>query len=196
MTETRRQGIDTPELPANKDDNAMHLVICLVLTLLVTAPIRAEVVKSTPEGFIVRQGADVNAESKRVFDAMTLEAGQWWHPDHSFSGDAGNMRIDEQCFCERWDTNLVRHMDTTIWLPGSKLVLQGGLGPLKELGLNGTMTWVLTAKPDGGTAVTWTYHVFGYSATDMAALANAVDGVLGQQLGRLVGHLQGSAHQR
>ena len=50
-----------------------------------------------------------------------------------------NMLIDSDCFCERWGANLVHHLDTVAWIENSKVVMEGGLGPLKELGLSGTM---------------------------------------------------------
>lgn len=151
---------------------------------------QAELMKSTDDGFILRHEATVEHDVATVFETMTTNVGQWWNPDHSFSGDAGNMLIDEKCFCERWSGNLVRHLATVIWMGNSKVVMEGGLGPLKELGLNGTMIWALIANDEGTTTLIWKYHVYGYSDTDMSALATAVDGVLAEQLGRLVGFLR------
>jgi hypothetical protein len=163
----------------------MRLIISLLVTSLVSAMAQAELVKSTAEGFIVRHTATIESDVATVFRTMTNNVGTWWNPDHSFSGDAGNMRIDEQCFCERWGENLVRHLNTVIWREDSKVVMEGGLGPLKELGLNGTMIWALAASDDGTTTVNWKYHVYGYGDTDLITLATAVDGVLGEQIGRL-----------
>lgn len=168
----------------------MRLLIGLFLTTIMAAAAHADVVKSTDEGFIIQHGATVAAGKARVFRAMTGKVGKWWSPDHSFSGDAGNMLIDENCFCERWEGNLVRHLNTVAWVSNSKVVLEGGLGPLKELGLNGSMVWTLTANDDGGTTINWKYHVYGYSETDLAALSAAVDGVLKEQLGRLTLYLE------
>lgn len=38
---------------------------------------------------------------------------------------------------------------------------------------------------EGGTLVTFTYHVFGHPETGLAGIAPAVDGVIGEQLQRL-----------
>ena len=46
------------------------------------------------------------------------------------------------------------------------------------------------ASANAGT-VTWKYHVFGFSETDMPGLATAVDGVLEEQINRLAGYLGG-----
>mgnify|MGYP001825710632 CR=1 FL=1 len=165
----------------------MRTMITFLLTGLMMASAQAELVKSGAEGFIVHRSVTIENDVAAVFETMTARVGQWWNPDHSFSGDAGNMLINEQCFCERWDGNLVRHLNTVIWREDSKIVMEGGLGPLKELGLNGTMIWALTANDDATTTLDWKYHVHGYSETDMGALATAVDGVLAEQLGRLAG---------
>jgi len=168
----------------------MRLIICLLLTTMMSNTTHAEVVKSTEDGFIIQHSATATASKALVFEAMTSKVGKWWNPAHSFSGDAGNLQIDESCFCERWDGNLVRHLNTVAWLINSKVVMEGGLGPLKELGLNGTMIWALTANDDGSTTISWKYHVYGYSETDMPALSGAVDGVLKEQIGRLVAYLK------
>ena len=167
----------------------MRLIITLLVTGFMASTAWAEILKSGDEGVIIQHKASVKGEKAEVFEAMTSGVGRWWSPDHTFSGDAGNMRIDEDCFCERWDGNLVRHLDTVIWMNGSQVIMEGGLGPLKSLGLSGTMIWSLTASDDGTTLVDWKYHVYGYSDTDLSALATAVDGVLAEQIGRL-GQLQ------
>jgi hypothetical protein len=168
----------------------MRLTISLLLTTMMSTAVHAEVMKSTDDAFIIGHSATVAGDMAMVFEAMTSRVGNWWNPDHSFSGDANNMQIDTSCFCERWDGNLVRHLNTVIWIENSKVVMEGGLGPLKELGLNGTMIWSLATSDDGGTTVNWKYHVYGYSETDMKALSAAVDGVLGEQIGCLVEYLE------
>lgn len=163
----------------------MRLIAGLLLLCLASTPALAEVVKSSDDGFIIRLGTTVANDRASVFETMTGEVGQWWNSDHSYSGDAGNLHIDKQCFCERWDGNVVRHMSTAMWMEGSRIILEGGLGPLMQNGLSGTMVWSLASGNDAGTSISWTYNVYGYSDTDMNALAEAVDGVLAEQLGRL-----------
>ncbi|MCP4045238.1 MAG: hypothetical protein GY732_04525 [Gammaproteobacteria bacterium] len=164
----------------------MRLMITILMTVMMSAAVQAEVLKSSAEGFIVQHIVNIESDTATVFETMTDKVGQWWSSDHSFSGSAGNMLIDDQCFCERWGGNLVRHLNTVIWLDNSKVVMEGGLGPLKELGLTGTMIWALTASDDVTTTVNWKYHVYGYSDTDLTTLATAVDGVLGEQMDRLL----------
>ncbi|MGA9574260.1 MAG: hypothetical protein WBS20_09970 [Lysobacterales bacterium] len=171
----------------------MFIRSLLTTALVLSGPAYAELAKSTDDGFIVRHSVNIARDRATVFKTMTGQVGEWWNPDHSFSGDAGNMLIDMECFCERWENNLVRHLDTMIWMENSKVIMEGGLGPLKELGLSGTMIWSLTPNDEGGTTVNWEYHVYGYSETVMANLATAVDGVLKQQIGRLADYMKPAA---
>jgi hypothetical protein len=173
----------------------MHLIIATLLTALLSITAHAEVLNSNDAGFISQHVMTTATDKSTAFEAMTNKVGLWWNPDHSFSGDAANMQIDAQCFCERWGSNLVHHLNTEIWIENSKVVMAGGLGPLKELGLSGMMVWSLTTNEHEQTAVNWNYHVFGYSETDMQALASAVDAVLAEQLGRLADYL-GTQNQK
>jgi len=169
----------------------MRIFFCLLLACMLPAAALAEVTKSSSSGFIIQHSVTVSNDTARVFREMTEKVGSWWNPDHSFSANADALLIDESCYCERWGKNLVRHLDTTIWIENEKVVMHGGLGPLKELGLSGTMAWSLTPGEDAGTTISWKYNVFGYSETDLASLAVAVDGVLKEQIDRLAGHLAG-----
>ena len=83
----------------------------------------------------------------------------------------------------------MRHLDTTVWIEDSKVVMEGGLGPLKDLGLSGAMIWSLTANENGSTTVTWKHHVYGFSETGLTDLATAVDGVLKEQIDRFADYL-------
>lgn len=168
----------------------MPLMLCVVLISLMTITANADVIKSADEGFIVQQSVTVGHDKARVFKTMTNEVGKWWNPDHSFSTNAENMIIDEECFCERWGNNLVRHLDTVIWMENSKVIMEGGLGPLKQLGLSGTMVWSLASNDDATTTINWKYHVFGFSEAGLLELAPVVDGVLKEQIDRLVNYLQ------
>jgi hypothetical protein len=116
---------------------------------------------------------------------MTGDLSSWWDASHSFSGAAANLRLDQDCLCETWGENLVRHLTTVSWVEGDKVILQGGLGPLKELGLSGTMIWSVTASSVQHTVVHWKYFVRGISDADLLALAPVVDGVLAGQIDRL-----------
>ena len=68
--------------------------------------------------------------------------------------------------------------------PGEMLRLRGSLGPLQSEALTGTLTVTLKAV-DGGTEIDWTYVVGGHARFSLQELAPVVDGVIGEQFGRL-----------
>lgn len=110
----------------------------------------------------------------------------WWHPDHTFSGNAQNMTLDIKgaCFCERWNNNIVRHMDIVAVEKNKRHVWRGGLGPLQSFAVSGALTWDFKSIGNNQTSVTYTYRVYG-AIPDAKTWSSAVDGVLSQQLTRL-----------
>lgn len=168
----------------------MRQIIIAILIGLFSIIANAELTQSTQAGFITEHSTVVSHDIKNVFSTMTHYVGSWWSSDHSFSGVAKNMQIDNNCFCERWDNNLVRHLDTVIWLENEQVVFEGGLGPLKSLGISGTMIWSLSVAEHNSTKIHWKYYVHGFSDTDMSALATAVDSVLAEQQKALTDHLK------
>ena len=168
----------------------MRLINSLIFTLITLSTAQAAIIKSSEAGFIIEHSANVDQSNTSVFSNMTDQIDQWWNPDHSYSGNSTNMTLDQQCFCERWDDNLVFHLNTLTWIKNSQVVLQGGLGPLKDFGLQGTMIWSLVAPDENSTKITWKYYVNGLTDTDLVALAPVVDAVLAEQLSRLLKHIE------
>ena len=68
--------------------------------------------------------------------------------------------------------------------PGSTLRMIGALGPLQSEAVTGVLTMTVTPAP-AGLRIVWEYVVGGYMRHSMTQLAPAVDGVMGEQLGRL-----------
>ena len=70
--------------------------------------------------------------------------------------------------------------------PGKLLRLSGGLGPLQDLAVTGSMTWKLT-EASGKTTIEVSYKVGGYvpGGAGVGALAAPVDTVLTAQVTRL-----------
>ncbi|MBU1187498.1 MAG: hypothetical protein KKC01_00550 [Gammaproteobacteria bacterium] len=86
-------------------------------TMLFAAQVAsAELLVSRSDGFIIAQQRTLPANTTAVFSRMTAGLSSWWDADHSFSGDAGNLRLDRDCLCEAWGDNLVRHLDVKSWL--------------------------------------------------------------------------------
>ena len=167
---------------------AVALAIAGALT---AGPAVAAVVDSTAAGFLVREEAVMGAAPDSVYRAIA-RIGSWWHPDHTWSGDARNLSLDPRaggCFCERLPGGGVQHMTVVYAAPGRQLRLVGGLGPLQGSGVAGSLTFAL-APVAAGTAVQWSYSVGGYFTGGLAGIAGAVDEVLALQLARLKGFVE------
>jgi len=163
-------------------------VTALILFTLAPGWAAAEVVDSAAGGFTVKTTLSIHAAPAEVYDHLIHDIGEWWSPDHTFSGNAANLRMEEEvmgCFCETLpNEGGVRHMEIVFFAPGRRLVLSGALGPLQSMAATGSMTIQLSAV-EGGTRLEVVYAVAGYSPAGMNALAATVDTVLGQQFTRL-----------
>ncbi|MFQ5609747.1 MAG: ATPase [Woeseiaceae bacterium] len=150
-------------------------------------PATAEVVSAGPGGFEVRHSVLVQSTRRDAWTAA-VNVGNWWHPDHTISGDAGRMSIDAKplgCFCESLgNDDGVVHLTVTSVSTNVMLRLTGGLGPLGVLGVNGNMSWEFNDEAEG-TRVTFTYAVGGYREGGLDAFALPVDGVISEALERL-----------
>ncbi len=159
---------------------AASLIACLIVTSA-----NAEVLDAAPGGFSIRHQTEISAGRIDVYNAAVNNVGDWWSDDHTLSGNAGNMHIEAKtqgCFCERLgEAGGVVHLTVTFVNPGVILRLTGGLGPLGLMGVSGNMTWEFEDGEDG-TIVTLSYAVGGYLAAGLDSIAEAVNGVLIEQM--------------
>ena len=150
---------------------------------------RAEVVDSAASGFTVRGTVTIGAAPEEVYRKLVRNVGNWWASDHTFSGDARNLSIEERpggCFCEKLPNGGgVRHMEVVNLAPGKMVVLSGGLGPLQSVAATGSMQFQFAAAEGGTTKLVFTYTVVGYQPAGMSSWAAPVDSVLRQQMVRL-----------
>jgi hypothetical protein len=170
-----------------------HLLALAAAFLLSAAePSRAEVTGIGSGGFSVTHAVVTAAAPGDAYRAMVEDLARWWDGDHSWSGDAGNLYVDARpggCFCERLpDGGGVEHLRIVYLAPGREVRLQGGLGPLQTMGLQGGMTWEIQPL-EGGSKLAWQYTVHGYLDGGFEAIATAVDGVISAQLERLAAYL-------
>jgi uncharacterized protein YndB with AHSA1/START domain len=146
----------------------------------------AEVRQAGADAFLVGHRLVVTATPAAVFAALG-QVDRWWNPQHSWSGSAQNLRLELEaggCFCERWANGSVEHARVVFVVRDRELRLRGALGPLQEMGLDGLLSFVLTPT-EGGTRLEVSYRVTGDGLHDLAPLAPAVDGVIGDQSSRL-----------
>jgi uncharacterized protein YndB with AHSA1/START domain len=166
----------------------------LITMLLASLPGEAgAAVTVTDTGFAVENVATVAAPPPAVWAVLT-DPSRYWNPEHSYSGGADNFSLEPRaggCFCEvLGDGGSVEHMRVVMVMPDRQLRLAGGLGPLQQEGVAGSLTWTL--KPvAAGTEVTQTYVVGGHMQTDKAAMAPLVGAVLNEQLTRLAAQFPG-----
>src|SRR5512141_3262978 len=162
----------------------MKSVIRALALLLAVAPIaRAEVVESTANALALKYVVPLSAAPEKVWPSV-LDIAKWWSGDHTYSGNAANLRLDARaggCWCETVPSGgSVQHMTVATVLPNQRLVLTGALGPLQTAGVSGALTFLLTPKE-----LTSTYNVGGYYPGGLASVAAIVDQVVGSQIARL-----------
>ena len=168
----------------------MRVTTIFAALLFVIAPRWAMggVADSSSTGFTVKISLTIQAAPADVYRRLVRDVGDWWDPQHTFSGDSHNLSIEERpmgCFCEKLpNQGAVRHMEVLLVAPGKTLVLSGGLGPLQSIAATGSMTIQLSPAQDG-TKLDLAYAVTGYIPAGMNTWAAPVDSVLRQQLTRL-----------
>lgn len=163
----------------------------LLVSLAYTAG-HAEVADSGANGFTVKITTSIRATPADVYKKLVHNIGDWWNSQHTFSGDAHNLSIEEKamgCFCEKIPNGGgVRHMEMIYFEPGKILRMSGALGPFQGMGAAGTLTFTFTAAPDG-TKLEATYSLTGYlpQGTNWAAATN---GMLTDQITRLKNYVE------
>ena len=165
---------------------------CLLLaTAFLAASANAEVTSVSPTGFVSTFRKEVQATPAQAFDAIG-RLPQWWNVQHSYSGKAANLRMGLKagdCFCEDWDGSSIEHARVLLVMRNSLVRMQGGLGPLQELGVNGVLT-MSTGTADGKTFVRMVYRVTGAPETGFEKLAPLVDRVMGEQFARWANYVE------
>jgi uncharacterized protein YndB with AHSA1/START domain len=174
----------------------LRVISVFMLCAIVLPTAQAEVTQSGDSSLTVSQTVDSQASADEIWAAMTQRVAEWWHPDHSWSGDATNFYIRAElggCFCERLPgvggkpDGGVEHLRVIYIKPGEVIRFDGSLGPFMDMPAQGRMSWTIAPAVEGGTGstITFTYRVHGYMEGGFAGLAPVVDGVIGQQIQRL-----------
>jgi uncharacterized protein YndB with AHSA1/START domain len=144
--------------------------------------------QASSSGFAVKHDVDIDAPPSEVYRSLIQQVGEWWNPQHTYSGDSRNLSIDARpggCFCEMLPAGGgVEHLRVVYLEPDKMLRLSGGLGPLQASGVVGSLSWSLT-NAGSSTTVEVTYVVGGYMEGGFERIATAVSEVIGEQLRRL-----------
>jgi len=173
------------------------LAVCLALAFAFVQGLHADVLDSTASGFTLKTTLTIQATPEDVYKRLVHDVGEWWNSQHTFSGDAHNLSIDDKaggCFCEKLSNGgSVRHLEVVYAAPGKALTLSGALGPLQSLGAAGSLQ-IKLSPADTGTKLEVTYAIGGYSAAGLNTWAAPVDKVLAEQFVRLKNYVEhGSA---
>lgn len=165
----------------------MRHLMAMLLCLPPAGAAVAEVSQVGPQGFESRHVATLALSADAAYRRfVAIET--WWAASHTYSGNASRLSLDARiggCWCERLDGGGVEHLRVVYVDAGKALRLEGGLGPLQELGVRGVLTVVFQPEATG-TRVAMVYRVGGWRDTGFADLAPVVDQVLAQQFDRFV----------
>lgn len=173
--------------------NNFKIIFWAVLVSAGLNPLKAEVKDSSAAGFTIQDTMIIAENPDMVYHSLVVDISLWWDSAHTFSGNAGNLSIDDRaggCFCEKLDNGgSVRHLEVVFAEPGKTLRMIGGLGPLQSMAVTGSMTWLLS-KAETGTNVKVIYTIGGYLPGGLQKMAPLVDKVIGEQLKRLKDYIE------
>lgn len=162
-----------------------RLTIAALALAGLPAAAAAEVATQTDTAFVVVHKLTVAAPPARIW-AMIGQPARWWSSAHSWSGNAANMSMALRpggCFCETLPgRGGVEHMRVIHADRNGLVRLSGALGPLQAGAATGTLSITFKAAASGGgSELELRYVVSGHTGFPVAAIAPAVDGVIGQQ---------------
>ena len=160
--------------------------------LLVAQPAIAEVTEVSDTGFTTTTSGATQLSASDVWSIL-VRPEEWWSGEHTWSGNSRNLTLAAEaggCLCETLPAGgSAEHMRVLYAQPGKLLRLSGALGPLQGEALVGTLTIELDQR-DGTTHIEWTYVVGGHARFPLKSVAPAVDGVMSEQLNRLLSLIQ------
>lgn len=163
----------------------------IMWVLLIPAVSSAEVVSQAEHGFHIK--STINAPVSAV-DAYRqfLQVSEWWIEDHTWFGSAENLILNPVaggCFCEINGDQQVQHMTVSYVNPGKALRMTGGLGPLQQMGVSGTLSYQFVGISEHESLVVQEYRVSGFYPEGLDSLASIVDSVQSAQLNSLQARL-------
>jgi len=165
----------------------VHRLSFIALSLA-AGPAGAEIIDASPGHYVLRQEAGSTRSTEELW-ARLIEPASWWHPDHTYSGDAANLSLDPRAgglWREDWDGGSVAHGEVLFVQAGKVLRMNAPFGPLQ--GVGAYTVWTISIEPgeDGGSVVIFDETSIGPPGADMAELAAAVDFVKTEAITRLV----------
>ncbi|MEM7500515.1 MAG: hypothetical protein AAF417_00670 [Pseudomonadota bacterium] len=164
-------------------------VLSTMLTVsLLTLSARAEVVSSSDRHFVLRHEGHSARSVDEMWQRLTQPA-TWWHPEHTFSGDAANLSLEPHAgglWSETWDGGSVAHGRVLTVHEGKVLRMDAPFGPLQELGAYTVWTITIEAGESGGSVVVFNEVSNAAPNSNMEKMAQAVDFVKTEAMARLI----------
>ncbi|MEE4175206.1 MAG: hypothetical protein V2I57_13220 [Xanthomonadales bacterium] len=171
--------------------------------LLADDGVRAEVTSVSANGFVSTHTHTLPLPRDEAWRLVTDGLARWWDTSHSYGGVAENLSLEigpdgrrGGCLCERLEGGgWVEHLRVIFVQPQDTLRLQGALGPLVDMGLQGVMRWTVAPAEDdpASTVFTSRYVVTGHLEGGFEQLAPVVDQVNGGHFIRLERVAQGES---
>lgn len=162
------------------------LVVTGTLCLVAAGSVAADIIEASPERYVLRQEAS-SALAPDALWARLIKPASWWHPDHTYSGDAGNLSLDATAgglWREDWKDGSVLHGQVLLVQQGSVLKLDAPFGPLMDMAV--TVVWTISVSAQGsGSRVVFDEIANGTTASKLDTLAPAVDFVKTEAIRRL-----------
>lgn len=160
----------------------------IVILLLLPFTAAAEVVSSSASHYVLRHEASTALSADALWDRLVQPA-TWWHPDHTYSGDAENLSLDLKpggLWLETWDGGAVAHGEVLLVQDGNVLRLNAPFGPLQGVGAH--TIWTITIEAtDTGAVVRFDETATAPPTAKLDELAPAVDYVKTEAIRRLTG---------
>ncbi len=188
MTQSRNNHAESQSTNPGIGVTVLKTFTKLLPALLVTHSLvaQAEVVSVSDTHFVLRHEASSTLSPEAVWQRL-IKPASWWHPDHTYSGDAANLTLDAQAgglWREDWEGNSVLHGKVVLARPNSVLRMEAPFGPLQDVGAY--VIWTITIKAaENGSHITFDERAMGVAAANLKELAPAVDGVKAEALSRL-----------
>jgi uncharacterized protein YndB with AHSA1/START domain len=170
-------------MPSNKIKTWAAALVAPCLT----GPVAAEIVSSSQTHYVLRFEAPSPLPPERLWQRLVTPS-SWWHPDHTYSGDAGNLTLDARAgglWQEQWASGAVAH-GTVVYIEHAKtLRLEAPFGPLQALGAHAI--WTISLSPhEDGTLVVFDEIATAPQGSNMVEMAKAVDFVKSEAMRRLI----------
>jgi hypothetical protein len=165
----------------------------LTILYALAIPLRAAIVDSAGNGFTVKIAIGAQVPAATAYRTI-VDVASWWDPDHPYSGTSSNLSIDAVrggCFCEKLaNGGGVRHLAVVYADPGKRLRMNGGLGPMEDMAVAGSLSFDRGSRRP--VHVTLTYTAGGYLPGGLDAMAKPADAMLTCAMQRLERALDGA----